>query len=198
MIDRALMGDPARIAETVHDLTRRYVNRIPTVFILDVDPDELNVPETTDAPPYELGGEFTFLRERLTKLIWHNSYDTRSGELIWWWAHKAAARLDVTVGGPADVLTADGTPIWIDGGPRQPLDIDGLVVHHESIELGRLTPVPKSTPPGADPAPDQLDAVSHLVGPARVIAPAGRGRPGSSRHLIEGLDIEAALVTALA
>ncbi|HEU4320740.1 MAG TPA: ATP-dependent helicase, partial [Acidimicrobiia bacterium] len=202
VLDRKLWTDPNRLAETVDELTRRYVNRVPTVFVLDVDPDELNAPETTDAPPYELGGEFTFLRERLTKLIWHNSYDARSGELIWWWAHKAAARLDVTVGGPADVLTADGTPIWIDGGPRQPLDVDELVVHHESIELGRLTPVPKPTPPDADLAPDQLDAVSHLVGPARVIAPAGSGKTrvltARVRHLIEDRGIEPELITALA
>jgi DNA helicase-2/ATP-dependent DNA helicase PcrA len=201
-IEPPVLNDPARLAETVHDLARRYVNRIPTVFVLDVDPEELNAPETTDAPPYELGAEFTFLRERLTKLIWHNSYDARSGELIWWWAHKAAARLDVTVGGPADVLTADGTPIWIDGGPRQPLDIDGLVVHHESIELGRLTPVPRPTAPDADLAPDQLDAVSHLVGPARVIAPAGSGKTrvltARVRHLIEDRGVEPELVTALA
>ena len=55
-IDSAVLTDPTRLAETVHDLTRRYVNRIPTVFVLDVDPEDLNAPETTDAPPYELGG----------------------------------------------------------------------------------------------------------------------------------------------
>jgi hypothetical protein len=159
VIARRRLDDLALLGETVHELTCRYVDRIPTVFVLDIDSEELNQPETTGAPPYELGGEFTFLRERLTKLIWHNSYDARSGELIWWWAHKAEARLDVAVGGPADVLTADGTPIWIDGGPRQPLDVDGLV-HHESIELGTLTPVPKPTALDADLAPDQLDAVS--------------------------------------
>ncbi|HET9259291.1 MAG TPA: hypothetical protein VFP42_04105, partial [Acidimicrobiia bacterium] len=118
VLDRELLGDADQLETTVHHLTRGYVNRIPSIYVLGVDLEILNAPETSDAPPYELGAEFTFLRERLTKLIWHNSYDARSGELIWWWAHKAAARLDVTVGGPADVLTADGTSIWIDGGPR--------------------------------------------------------------------------------
>ncbi|MGB8362621.1 MAG: ATP-dependent DNA helicase UvrD2 [Acidimicrobiia bacterium] len=202
VIDQELFDDSARLEKTVDELQRCYVTRIPSVFVLDIDAEVLNQPETTDAPPYELGGEFTFLRERLTKLIWHNSYDARSGELIWWWAHKAAARLDVTVGGPADVVTEDGTPIWIDGGPRQPLDIDGVVVHHESVELGRLTPVPEPTAPDADLAPDQLDAVSHLVGPARVIAPAGSGKTrvltARVRHLIEDRGVEPELVTALA
>ena len=201
-IDRELLDDPLHLQKTVDELQRRYVNRIPTVFVLDIDTDELNQPETTDAPPYELGATFDFLRERLTKLIWHNSYDARSGDLIWWWAHKAAARLEVSVGGPADVIAEDGTPIWIDGGPRQPLDIDGVVVHHESIELGKLTPIPKPTAPHADLAPDQLEAVSHLVGPARVIAPAGSGKTrvltARVRHLIEDRGVEPELVTALA
>jgi DNA helicase-2/ATP-dependent DNA helicase PcrA len=190
------------LAKTVDELQRRYVARIPTVFVLDVDPEALNRLETTDAPPYELGATFSFLRERLSKMVWHNSYDARLGELIWWWAHKAAARLNVTVGGPADVIAEDGTPMWIDGGPRQPFDIDGAVVHHESVELGNLTPVPKPTPPNADLAPDQLDAVSHRVGPARVIAPAGSGKTrvltARVRHLIEDRGIEPELVTALA
>jgi hypothetical protein len=94
-IDRALLEDPSRLEGMVDELQRRCGHRVPTVFVLDVDPEELNASETTDAPPYELGAEFRFLRERLTELIWHNSYDARSGELIWWWAHKVAARLDV-------------------------------------------------------------------------------------------------------
>jgi len=202
VIDSGLLDDEDLLEKTVDELQRRNVQRIPTVFVLDIDPDELNRPEITNAAPYELGHAFSFLRERLTKLVWHNSYDARSGELVWWWAHKAAARLGVTVGGPADVVAEDGTPTWIDGGPRQPLDIDDVVVHHESVELGRLTPVQKTTSPNADLAADQLDAVSHVVGPARVIAPAGSGKTrvltARVRHLIEDRGIEADLVTALA
>jgi DNA helicase-2/ATP-dependent DNA helicase PcrA len=202
VIDRGLLDDLDRLEETVDDLQTRYIKRIPSVFVLDVDAEALNRPETTDAPPYELGDTFSFLRERLTKLVWHNSYDARSEPMIWWWARKAAARLGVTVGGPADVLAEDGTPLWIDGGPRQPLDIDDVVVHHESVELGRPTPVLRATAPNADLAADQLDAVSHLVGPARVIAPAGSGKTriltARMRHLIEDRGVEAELVTALA
>ncbi|HEX6220582.1 MAG TPA: ATP-dependent helicase, partial [Acidimicrobiia bacterium] len=202
MIDESLLDDSIRLQKTVDELHRRYVDRIPTVFALDMDVEELNRSETADAPPYELGATFSFLREQLTKLVWHNSYDARSGELVWWWAHKAAARLRIAVGGPADVLAEGGTPIWIDGGPRQPLDIDDVVAHHESVELGKLTPVPKPTAPTADLARDQLDAVSHLVGPARVIAPAGSGKTrvltARVRHLIEDRGIEPELVTALA
>jgi hypothetical protein len=32
-------------------------------------------PEHTEAPPHELGPGFSLLRERLTKVVWHNPYD---------------------------------------------------------------------------------------------------------------------------
>ena len=62
--------------------------------------------------------------------------------------------------------------------------------------------VPPITAPSLDLAPDQLQAVSHLVGPARVIAPAGSGKTrvltSRVRHLLEGRGIEPEIVTALA
>lgn len=202
LVDQALLDDPVQLRSQVDEMQRRYVARVPTVFELAVSPDELSRIETFDAAPYELGAEFSFLRERLSKVVWHNSYDARSGELVWWWAHKAAARLPVSIEGPADVVGADGNPIWIDGGPRQPLDLDDIVVHHETVELGRLTPVPARVTPAADLAPDQLEAVTHAVGPARVIAPAGSGKTRvltwRVRHLLEDRSIEPELVTALA
>jgi DNA helicase II / ATP-dependent DNA helicase PcrA len=109
--------------------------------------------------------------------------------------------VEVTVGGPADVVAADGTPLWVDGGPRQPLALDG-VVHHETVELGRLSQVRPEVAPTADLASDQLEAVSHTVGPARVIAPAGSGKTRvltwRVRHLLEDRGVEPELVTALA
>jgi DNA helicase-2/ATP-dependent DNA helicase PcrA len=201
-IDLTLLSDPSRLAEVVADLQRRYVGRTPTVYELDVEPGELTTAETTEAEPHELGGRFTFLRERLIKAVWHNSYDARAHPPIWWWGHKAASRLSVTVGALADVVTTEGTPAWIDGGPRQPLDIEGMVIHHETVDLGRADPIPGLEAPSFDLAPDQLEAVSHLVGPARVIAPAGSGKTrvltARARHLIEDRGIEPELITALA
>lgn len=201
-IDRELLDDPERLGKVVDEIQRRYVGRIPTVFVLAMDTGVLTRPEATAAPPYELGASFSFLRERLSKLLWHNSYDARSDPPVWWWAHKAAARLRVAVDGSADVVAEDGTSMWIDGGPRQPLQLDEVIIHHESVELGRTTPVPPPEAPTADLAADQLEAVSHLVGPARVIAPAGSGKTrvltARVRHLIEDRGVEPQLVTALA
>lgn len=201
-IDLTLLDDRRRLGETVDELQRRYIERTPTTYVLAVEPAELATPGATHVAPYDLGARFEFLTERLTKLVWHNSYDARSDPPVWWWAHKTAARLGVRVGGPADVVSRDGTPIWIDGGPREPLELGDRVVHHESIELGEMTPVPAMVTPAADLAADQLDAVSHRAGPARVIAPAGSGKTrvltARLRHLIEERGVEPDLITALA
>ncbi len=50
------------------------------------------------------------------------------------------------------------------------------MVHVDSIELGRLAVAPPPIAPTADLAPDQLAAVAHGAGPARIIAPAGSGK----------------------
>ena len=106
---------------------------------------------------------------------------------------------------PGDVRLPDGTVAWIDGGPRRgfaPLAVGGLaVIHRESVDAGSLALVPSSVPPLVPPlvpslvpafvpafgsaparacvahlAPDQLAAVQHGSGPARIIAPAGSGK----------------------
>ena len=201
-IDQSVLDDPARLEELINYLAPRYFRRAPSVFVLAIEPEELTTPETTDALPFELGAEFSFLRERLMKLVWHNAYDARKGSMVWWWAHKAAARLDGAVAGPADIVLEDGIPVWIDGGPRQPLGLEHKVIHHESVDVGRPTFVRPSIVPGADLAPDQLDAVSHLVGPARIVAPAGSGKTrvltARVRHLLEDRGIEPEILTALA
>lgn len=201
-IDAALLTNRAELEDVVDDVQERYVRRIPTVYELAVDATELNITEHTDAPPHELGGRFTFLRERLAKAVWHNSYDARHDPPVWWWARKAVTRLGITEGGDCDVILANGDSAWIDGGPRQPLDLTTTVIHLESVELGRATAVPPSMSPSDDLAPDQLAAVGHLAGPARIIAPAGSGKTRvlTSRisHLLDDRDIEPTLVTAVA
>src|SRR5690606_9042061 len=56
--------------------------------------------------------------------------------------------------------------------------------------------------PAADLAPDQLAAVAHLRGPARIIAPAGSGKTRvlteRTRHLVRDRGVEAAAVSLVA
>jgi len=136
--------------------------------------------ERCEQPVYEIQPSFEFSRERLQFLVWANNYDARGGEPIWWHGRKAARRLGsdgVTQGGEADVTLADGTPLFVDGGPADPPPVaSGLgVVHRWSADAGRLDPVGQR-PPAAELAPDQLAAVGHRSGAVRVIAPAGSGK----------------------
>ncbi|MGC2240779.1 MAG: ATP-dependent DNA helicase UvrD2 [Acidimicrobiia bacterium] len=202
VISESALSDHQSLADLTSLVQRRYVRRLPTTYVLEVEPDELSRPEATSLPPYELGATFSFLRERLIKALWHNSYDARADTPIWWWAHKAGDRLGMSVGGPADLTDKSGRPVWIDGGPRQPLTLESIVIHHESVDLGRATPLPTRRWSIEGLADDQAAAVRHLAGPARVVAPAGSGKTlvltSRIRHLIEDRLVEPELLTALA
>jgi hypothetical protein len=132
VVDRDVLSDRRALETLVVEIQRRYATRQPTVYALDVPAAELSATERTEDPPHELGGDFTFLEERLIKALWHNSYDATSGDLIWWWARKAETLIGAEEGGEADAILSDGKPVWIDGGPRQPLELDRPVIHHPS------------------------------------------------------------------
>ncbi|MGH9266127.1 MAG: UvrD-helicase domain-containing protein, partial [Acidimicrobiales bacterium] len=192
--------------DVVGPLHEAWSQRRPVVVELAVDPAELKQPQTDSRPPYQLGPGFEFGRERLHFLVWANTYDCRSGEPVWWHGVRAgrlgAPEGNVEVGGPADVVLPDGTPAWCDGGPRQALPgLQRAVVHRDSIDAGRLT-VGRDAPPAAALAPDQLAAVSHQGGPARIIAPAGSGKTRvlteRLRHLLADRNHEPELLTAVA
>jgi DNA helicase-2/ATP-dependent DNA helicase PcrA len=181
-------------------LHEAWCRRQPVVVELGIEAADLKVPEREVRAPYEVGPGFDFGRERLHFLVWANTYDGRSGEPVWWHGVRAG-RLGAQVGGPADVVLPDGTPAWCDGGPRAPLDLVEGVVHRDSIDAGRLT-VARQAAPGAALAPDQLAAVAHPGGPARIIAPAGSGKTRvlteRLRHLLADRNHEPDLLTAVA
>ena len=97
----------------------------------------------------------------------------------------------------------DGTPLYVDGGPFAPSPLpSGIgIVHRWNTEAGSISAV-GHRPPEADLAPDQLAAVSHGRGGARVIAPAGSGKTRvlseRLRYLIEDCGADPSTVTALA
>lgn len=203
VVGAAVVDDRNQLRELVDGLHRAWVNRSPVVIELRLDPAVLRKPETTTMDPWRLRRGFLFDRERLHHLIWANSYDNRTDELIWWWGRKAAA-LGATTGEIRDVVLPDGTEAWVDGGPRGP--IPGFaepVVHAESVAGGRLAIAPIERGIGSgDLAPDQQAAVLHGSGPARIIAPAGSGKTRTLtarvRHLVEDRQIEPELICALA
>jgi DNA helicase II / ATP-dependent DNA helicase PcrA len=175
LIDEAVVKAPGRVVDQLH---RRWVSRTPVVVELAVDPATFREPRSFNVEPWEAGARFEPLLDRLHFLVWANNVDARGGELIWWWARKAErAGATPCTTGDGDVLLPDGRAVWIDGGPRGPLPPDvGLVVHRETVDLQRLTLMPPASLSAAELAPDQVAAVSHGGGPARIIAPAGSGK----------------------
>lgn len=175
-VDESVLSDPAEAVTTLH---RCWAERQRVVVALDVVPARFSEPDTWSGPPWEYGPDLEAWCDRLHFLVWANNYDARGGgEPIWWWASKAnRAGATETPGGPADVVLPDGRSAWIDGGPRGPLKKPGaVVVHSESVAAGLLRVVPEGVRPTAELAADQLAAVGHGAGPARVIAPAGSGK----------------------
>ena len=192
---RVVVGDAEleRPAPAVGLLHQAWLARQPVVVELASDPASLRSPQRYDGPVHALTPGFEFTLERLQFLIWANSYDFRSGHPIWWHGRKAARLLaadGVVEDGSADIVLADGTPLFIDGGPPDPPSISSStgVVHRWSAEAGQLYPT-HHRPSRAELAPDQLAAVGHGSGAARVIAPAGSGKTRvlteRLQHLVE-------------
>ncbi|MDQ6840043.1 MAG: ATP-dependent DNA helicase UvrD2 [Actinomycetota bacterium] len=209
IIDDSAVAEPIDVVAKLH---RAWSGRLPLVIELGVDPRSFRQPRAVDAAVWSLDPGLELWEERLHFLTWANTYDARSGSgaPVWWWATKAA-RLGAEVlppgdTGPGDVILADGRRAWIDGGPRCPFPGDALegigVIHRESVERGRLDIAPKPDSPVADLAADQLAAVAHHSGPARIIAPAGSGKTRvlteRFRHLLAGREWEGDAVLAVA
>jgi DNA helicase-2/ATP-dependent DNA helicase PcrA len=215
------------VAEELHGY---WFARRPVVVELAVDPAALRAPEHCGRPVYELTPHFEFSRERLQFLVWANNYDARGGVPIWWHGRKAArlcadegvreaeSDAEAGAGGPGggsgggsawageptgDIVMADGTAVFIDGGPPQPPELgSGIqVIHRWNAEAGWLRPAGRVHAP-SNLAPDQLAAVHHRAGPARVIAPAGSGKTRvlteRLRHLVTECGVHPATITALA
>ncbi len=224
-VDEAALSAPAELLATLH---AAWAERRPVVIEVAVDPARFRDPESIAGTPWELGVDLELVDDRLHFLLWANTWDARGGEPRWWWGVKAARLAEGAVAtpeGPGDLRLADGTSLWVDGGPREPLaraDLGGLgVVHRESVEAGRLLVAPEPVAPaadltssdpthhpdragsaGTDLTPDQQAAVSHARGPARIVAPAGSGKTRvlteRLRHLLVDRGWEPSMVLAVA
>ncbi|MEJ7584958.1 MAG: hypothetical protein WKF43_12975, partial [Acidimicrobiales bacterium] len=152
----ASLDEPGPVVASLH---ASWAARRPVVIELALEPGRFRAPQSWAVEPWTVDPGFEVWYDRLHFLVWANAYDGRDGELRWWWAVKAGrVGAECTPDGPADVHLPDGTPAWIDGGPRGPLDrsllgTGAVLVHAESVELGRLTPSPQPVPPAADLAP---------------------------------------------
>ena len=203
-IDPETIIDPGAAIET---LQRAWFDRQPIVVEMAVDSQVLLGRETCERPVHDLSPDFEFTRERLHFLVWANTYDARSGHPIWWHGRKAARRLagrGVKEAGPADIELADGTPLYVDGGPFAPSPLPSGVGDRPPLECrGRIAlgggPAPVAAPiwPQTSWQPSAMGR-----GGARVIAPAGSGKTRvlteRLRHLIQDRGVEPSTVTVLA
>ncbi len=188
VIDDAALASPGRALgrlRNAHHSATRLVIELAAPF-------EREPMLMTEAAPYELGPAFLFDLEELHHLVWVNSVDARDPDhLVWIGLDRAVAggASAVDPGGVGDVVLADGTAVWLDGGPVRHHDpVDGVpVVHAVAVEHGSPS-VPSPNVSTADLAPDQLAAVTHPGGGARIIAPAGSGKTRvlteRARHLL--------------
>ena len=186
-----------------------WARRQPVVVELHVDPARFRHPQSIDAEPWTLAADAEPWHDRLHFLTWANTYDAHAGAPVWWWGVKAA-RLDGSAAampaGPADVTLGNGEAIWVDGGPQQAWasgDVGGFaVVHSESVDRGCLVRAPAPVDPRRGLAADQLVAVAHRSGAARVIAPAGSGKTRvlteRLRHLHRDRGVEPGMILAVA
>ncbi len=229
LVDEAAIEAPALVVAALH---RAWSTRTPVVVRLAVDAARFRPPRSYDVEPWTLSASFEVWEDRLQFLVWANNYDARTqpDDPVWWWARKAdrlgAGRVAAGekgetaapggVSGPSDVpatptvvagdIVIDGHPAWVDGGPRAPIDpadiAGAAVVHRESIERDRITVAPAPASPTADLAADQLAAVGHRSGPARIVAPAGSGKTrvltSRLRHLVVDRQWERDAVLAVA
>lgn len=160
----------------------------------------------TDAAPYELGATFAFELEELYHLVWANSIDMRDPDKPTWIVLDMAIARGATTVAPddsGDVLLPGGQAVWLDGGPvRHVPPIGGVgVLHLVAVEHGSLaTPGPNES--SADLADDQLAAVTHAGGGARIIAPAGSGKTRvlteRARHLVQQWNLPPSAVSLVA
>ncbi len=202
VVDEEALTAPSLVIGSLH---QAWARRTAVAVVLGVDPARYRAPASVTDAPWRLGPAFEPSADRLHFLVWANNYDARAdaAEPVWWWARKAG-RLGATPTptGAADILLPDGTPAWVDGGPRAPMALAEVIVHRETIELGRLTPQPPPVAPQGDLAADQLAAVVHASGPCRVIAPAGSGKTRvltqRLRHLLGDRGVERELTLAVA
>ncbi len=159
----------------------------------------------TEAPPHQVGPRFEFALEELHHLVWSNAVDLRGERPTWTVLDRAVAAgaRPVDPGEAGDIVLPGGGAAWLDGGPLRHTDpIDGLpVLHAIAVEHGGFD-VPGANESSADLAPDQLAAVTHPGGAARIIAPAGSGKTRvlteRARHLLSAWNLPPSAVALVA
>jgi DNA helicase II / ATP-dependent DNA helicase PcrA len=188
VIDDEVLRSPGAV---IDELQRRWSARMPSVIEVRAElPDPAT--ERRDGPAHRFEPSMEFIGERLQHLVWSHSVDGRDPD------HPRLAGLaGWTPGHHGDLApvgvppTAEGRPVLVDGGPLRscladPGDPDDsghsghsgegmALLPRFAAQRGHLAPL-RSVASTAALAEDQLAAVAHEGGAARIIAPAGSGK----------------------
>ena len=188
-------------AEQLRDAAQQ---RRGMVFEIAAEHDRsLQEPFRSDLALHVVGPRVRFNRELLEHMVYANSVDFREGAR--WPLLDRALTLGAkaTSDGVGDIQLSDGSRAWLDGGPiRYTPAVDAAsVLHRVAVEHGSLRP-PLGNDSSTDLAPDQLAAVTHDGGAARIIAPAGSGKTRvlteRARHLVKQWQLPPSAVTLIA
>jgi DNA helicase II / ATP-dependent DNA helicase PcrA len=212
LVDDDALRSPSEAIAQLRE-ARRTGARFVVELAAEFDDDPLSM--VTEAP-FTLGARFSFDLDELHHLVWSNTIDARQPDR-WTWhaldvaiasgatemAQPAERSVNRSSGAGGDVILADGTAVWIDGGPVRFLDpIDGVPVIHVVALEHAARKVADANTSAADLAPDQLAAVTHPGGAARIIAPAGSGKTRvlteRARHLLTRWNLPASSVSLVA
>ena len=194
-------GDPApepwadapRLVVDRTDLTelqRIHADRIAAVLEFD---DDLPADDPIlQVPLHDLDPQTDVGEERLRHLLTANVVDARIPSAPTFQPITRALAAGASLSEVTDVEGPDG-PLWCDGGPLDWFDDEHPVVPAVHLAAGLLRPL-ASAEPSADLAPDQLAAVRHGGGGARIVAPAGSGKTRvlteRARHLINDRGVD--------
>ncbi len=184
----------------IDDLRAARAERRRVVIELSI---ELPPPDPVlDIDYWHLSPEADLEGEVIRHLVLSHAVDAREPErpTIDAVSRAVAAGATPATDGPGDVVTSAGSA-WCDGGPLDwlPLDVPLIpAVHLASGSLGTLG----DAEPTADLAPDQLAAVAHRGGGARIIAPAGSGKTRvlteRARHLVRDRGVDPTTICMVA
>ncbi|MDQ3757570.1 MAG: ATP-dependent helicase, partial [Actinomycetota bacterium] len=166
-------------------------------LVFRVDPAHaLAVPDQSELrEPWRLAPSFRFTADLVHHVVTSNAVDLRPEDGARYPLTDRAVALGARIptDGGADVVLPDGRLAYVDGGPIGFFSDEALggadvaLLHRVSIEHGSLVPLGDNEC-AAELAPDQLAAVTHPTGTARIVAPAGSGKTRvlteRARHLL--------------